>query len=86
MVVVPYHFIGEEPRGWKSAIEEFEEKTCIRFVLRPPARRGEGAIYSSGQGCGARLGRFADDVTLMVLSKEECWRKGKGGRDGLTMD
>ena len=84
MVIVPYHFIGEEPRGWKSAIKEFDEKTCIRFVLRAPAlaRRGEVAVYSSGQGCGARVGRFADDVTQVVLSKEGCWRKGRGGSEG----
>ena len=76
-VVVPYHFIGEEPQGWKSAIEEFAEKTCIRFVLRAPAWRGEVAVYSNGRGCGAKVGWQADDVTPVVLDKKGCWTKGK---------
>ena len=76
-VVVPYHFIGEEPADWKSAIADFTEKTCIRFVSRPPAMRGEVSIYTSGRGCGAKVGWFADSVTPVVLNKKACWKKGK---------
>ena len=75
-VVVPYHIVGEEPQGWKSAIAEFAEKTCVQFVSRPPARGGQVAVYSSGQGCGARIGRFAEDITQVVLSRNGCWTKG----------
>ena len=79
-MVVPYHFIGEEPADWKSAIADFTEKTCVRFVSRPPAKRGEVSVYTSGRGCGAKVGWFADSVTPVVLNKKACWRKGKKER------
>ena len=77
-MIVPYHFVNgvQEPEGWQSAIEEFEEKTCIRFVPRPPSRRDEVGVYTNGRGCGAKVGRFSDEVTPVILSKKGCGRKG----------